>query len=163
MVTASSIFGSSDFGSMVCVSPWMWKCIASFPGVALEASIASRRVHPLALQMPLPGSAVLVTVKVVAARAGMATSTTMEAAANTARNNKAPVLALSSTHMPLLIAMLLTLPCSIVGRSAEAFARPDAHATNSICLRADERISKWTIFVTFLSNSLTWMVQEADT
>jgi hypothetical protein len=52
----------------------MLKRIKSSPGVLLAAVIASRREQPLALQVPLPGSTVLLTVKVVEARAGFAAS-----------------------------------------------------------------------------------------
>src|SRR5918998_3931373 len=76
MVTASVIAGSSVAGFMVFTPvPGTAKWIRSGPpelGVELAAVIASRRLHPLVSQMPLPGSVVLLTVKVVAAWAGLA-------------------------------------------------------------------------------------------
>src|SRR5215212_10200419 len=109
MITASVMSGKDVPGEMVCgPSPGMLKWMRSGPpelGVELAALIASRSVHPLALHVPSPGSKVLLTVKVVAAWAGLAArSMPIEAATKRARRKKARVLA-PSTHMALCSAI----------------------------------------------------------
>ena len=86
MNTASVMAGSPEVGEMVFTSETgpIWKLIRSAPGVLLAAVIASRRVQPPGPQMPSPGSAVLVTVNVVSAWAGLATSIRLEAVKSTA-------------------------------------------------------------------------------
>src|SRR5436190_24389093 len=65
MTTGLVIAGKGVSGVIVC-GPGLGilKAIVSEPAAALAAVIASRRVHSVASQMPVPGSAVELTVKV---------------------------------------------------------------------------------------------------
>ena len=62
------MLGKLEFGLMVCgPAPGMLKTMVSGPACALAAVIASRKVHSASSQMPVPGSAVELTMKVVLA------------------------------------------------------------------------------------------------
>src|SRR5436305_13814010 len=62
------MLGKLEFGLMVCgPAPGMLKTMVSVPACALAAVIASRKVHSVASQPPVPGSAVELTVKITPA------------------------------------------------------------------------------------------------
>src|SRR6267142_2824751 len=65
MTTGLVMVGKGETGVIVC-GPGLGilKAIVSEPAAALAAVIASRRVHSVASQIPLPGSAEELTVKV---------------------------------------------------------------------------------------------------
>src|SRR5215208_1503697 len=65
----------SQFGAVVGMLKWMRSGPPEL-AVELAALIASRKVHPPASHVPLPGSKVLLTVKVVTAWAGLAARNT---------------------------------------------------------------------------------------
>src|SRR5438309_11255028 len=73
MTTGLVMGGKGESGVIVC-GPGLGilKVMVSEPAAALAAVIASRRVHSVASQTPLPGSAVELTVKVCPAIANAA-------------------------------------------------------------------------------------------
>src|SRR5829696_760132 len=102
MVTALVIVGRAEAGEMVFTSSpgagpsGMLKLMVSVVGRPLETLIASRRVHSVELQPPVPGSAVELTVKVTA-WAGFASIRTNSKAAIIAAT-KARTLAFPATR-----------------------------------------------------------------
>jgi hypothetical protein len=87
MVTASAIAGRDEAGVMVCGPlPGIAKLMVSAPALVLAALIASRKVHSVVLQPPVPGSAVEFTVKMVAAWAGLAITSSIRRPAATVAN-----------------------------------------------------------------------------
>src|SRR5438034_5127029 len=73
MTTGLVIAGKAESGVIVCgPGVGILKAIVSEPAAALAAVIASRRVHSVESQMPVPGSAVEFTVKVTPAIANAA-------------------------------------------------------------------------------------------
>src|SRR5688572_7626151 len=65
MITGVVIIGKAETGVIVCgPGPGILKSMVSEPGAALAAFIASRKVHSVASQVPVPGSAVEFTVNV---------------------------------------------------------------------------------------------------
>src|SRR5918995_411340 len=115
MVTASVISGSSELGKMVFTPcPRILKSMVSAPGVALAAVIASRRVHPFAAHTPLPGSTVLLTVKVVEAWAGFAVSIRPKATSAATTKPRAQTLC---PDRPSIVARIISTPLGLSASS----------------------------------------------
>src|SRR3712207_1674516 len=85
----------------------MLKLMVSAPGVSLAARIASRNVQPAALQKPSPGSEVLVTVKVVEARAGLAAIERL--ALMSTASSAAKVSPIASVLLKLLVKVIISV------------------------------------------------------
>src|SRR5215218_5510567 len=112
MVTLSVIGGNCELAEMVFTSgpamaglSGMAKLMVSLVGKPLETLIASRKVHSVELQPPVPGSAVELTVKVTAwaGLAARARSTT------TATRAHPRAIALLTSVAPGKVALIISL------------------------------------------------------